>query len=181
MRRTLRLAALAILLAGCQHAPYRTVLNTTTPEQDKRPNNDAVPDAYGIEGRFERVVIVRIKYQADLLVGLQNVVKEKGIRNAVILSGLGSVRSAHLHTVNNRSFPSEDIFIDLPEASADLISVNGFVVDGRVHAHVTLADEQRAFGGHLEPDTTAFTFAVIALGVLNDDIDLGKAQDTTHR
>lgn len=171
----------AFFLAGCQQVHYRTVTNTSSLEQDKLPNSDAVPDAYGIEGRFERVVIVRLKYQADLLAGLQQVVKEKNIRNAVILSGLGSVRSAHFHTVNNRTFPPEDIFIEMPEASADLISVNGFVVDGRVHAHLTMADEHGAIGGHLEPGTTAYTFAVIALGVLNDDMDLSRAQDKNHR
>ena len=71
--------------------------------------------------------------------------------------------------------------IDMPESSADLISVNCFVVDGRVHAHRTMADEHGAFGGHLDPETTAFTFALIALGVLNDDMDLSRAQDKDHR
>lgn len=175
------LGMLAALLTGCQQVNYRTVVNTDSLEQDKLPNSDAVPDAYGVEGKFERVVIVRMKHQADLLAGLQQVVKEKNVKNAVILSGLGSVRSAHFHTVNNRTFPAEDIFIEMPEASADLISVNGFVVNGRVHAHLTMADEHGAYGGHLEPGTTAFTFAVIALGVLNDDMDLSKVQDKNDR
>jgi predicted DNA-binding protein with PD1-like motif len=172
---------LAALGSGCQQVSYRTVLNTDSLEKDKLPNSDSVPDAYGVEARFERVVFVRLKHQADLLAGLQQVVKEKKVKNAVILSGLGSVRSAHFHTVNNRTFPAEDIFVEMPEASADLISVNGFVVNGRVHAHLTMADEHGAFGGHLEPGTTAFTFVVIALAVLNDDVNLSRLQDKDDR
>ena len=44
-----------------------------------------------------------------------------------------------------------------PTAPADLVSMNGYVINGRVHAHVTLADADKAFGGHLEKRTQVFT------------------------
>ncbi len=108
-------------------------------------------------------------------------VKEHRIRNAVILAGIGSVRNYHLHAVSNRVFPSENIFTENPTKPADIVSMNGYVIDGRIHAHMTLADEHRAFGGHLEPGTNVFTFAIVTLGVFKDGVDLTKVDDKTYR
>jgi predicted DNA-binding protein with PD1-like motif len=159
----------------------KEVVKTTTPADDSKPNSASVPDVYAINTQFERVTILRFKYQSDLLAGLERMVKEQNIRNAVILSGAGSVRGYHIHTVSNRTFPSKDIFVKDPTAPADLVSMNGYVMDGRVHAHITLANPQKAFGGHLEPGTEVFTFAIVTLGVLNDKADLSRLDDKTFR
>ena len=99
-------------------------------------------------GNFQRVVVLRFKYQTDLLAGIEKMVKEQNIRNAVILSAVGSVRNYQVHTVSNRTFPSKDTFVQDPTAPADLVSMNGYIIDGRVHAHMMLANPDRAFGGH---------------------------------
>ncbi len=160
----------------------REVTNTSpTPADDLKPNSDQVPEAYAIEGKFDRVVVVRLKYQADLLAGIEKVIKEKNIRNAVILAAAGSVRNYQLHSVSNREFPSKNLFIENTQEPADIVSMNGYVIDGRVHAHMTLTNADRAFGGHLEPRTNVFTFAVVTLGVLNDGVDLSKVDDKSYR
>ena len=151
------------------------------PSEDTRPNSDRVPDVIPSTGSFERVVVLRFKFDTDLLAGLERTVKQEKIRNAVILSGAGSVRGYHVHQVSNRTFPSRNVFEKEPEAPADLIGMNGYVIGGRVHAHVTLADAAHAFGGHLEPDTRVFTFAVVTLGVLNDTVNLDRADDKSLR
>jgi predicted DNA-binding protein with PD1-like motif len=127
------------------------------------------------------VLIFRFKYQADLLAGMEKMVKENKIRNAVILSGAGSVRGYQVHQVSNRTLPSKNMFEKDPTAPADLIGMNGYIINGKVHAHVTLANPDKAFGGHLEPDTEVFTFAIVTVGVLPDDLDLTKLDDKTWR
>ena len=148
---------------------------------DAKPNSSAVPDVYAIEGKFERVVILRFKYDTDLLAGLERMVKEQKIRNAVILAAVGSVRGYHIHQVSNRTLPSKNIFVKDPEAPADIAGMNGYVLDGVLHPHITLADQNHAFGGHLEPGTTVFTFAIVTLGVLADGVDLKRADDKNYR
>lgn len=39
----------------------------------------------------------------------------------------------------------------------------------------------KAFGGHLEPDTTMYTFAMVTLGVLDEGLDLSKIDDWNYR
>jgi uncharacterized protein len=182
--RTLILGLLGLLaLSGIVIAqPTRTeVVKSRTPADDAKPNSDKVPEVYAIAGQFERILVLRFKYEADLLAGLEKMVKENHVRNAVILSGIGSLRGYHVHVVSNRTFPSKNLFIKDPTAPADLTNMNGYVIDGRVHAHVTLANADKAFGGHLEAGTTVFTFAVITVGVLPDGVDLSRLDDKTYR
>lgn len=182
MRTSIVLAAL-IGVAGLVIA-QRTkteVTKATTPADDSKPNSDRVPDAYAAAGQFDRVLVLRFKYDTDLLAGLEKMVRENNIRNAVILSGIGSVKGYHVHAISNREFPSKNIYVKDPTGAADIISMNGYVIDGRIHCHMTMADADKAFGGHLEPGTTVFTFAVVTVGVFKDGIDLSRVDDKTYR
>lgn len=152
-----------------------------SPADDAKANSADVPDVYAISGHFERVVVLRFKFDTDLLAGMERMVKQEKVRNAIILSGIGSVRNYSVHSVGNRAFPSKDVYVKDPTAPADLVSMNGYVIDGRIHAHLTLANADKAFGGHLEPGTNVFTFAIVTLGVLDDKTDLRRIDDKTYR
>jgi predicted DNA-binding protein with PD1-like motif len=157
------------------------VIKATTPHDDAKLNSPTVPDVYAINGHFERVLVFRFKYQTDLLAGLEKMVKEHKVRNAVILAGAGSVRNYHLHAVSNRTFPSRNVYVKDPSAPADIVSMNGYVIDGRIHAHMTMAHAENAFGGHLESGTEVFTFAIVTVGVFDDGVDLSRIDDKTYR
>jgi predicted DNA-binding protein with PD1-like motif len=160
----------------------REIVNAAPkPEDDTKANSAKVPDVYAIPTQFERVLILRFKFDTDLLGGIEKMVKQEKIRNAVILAGAGSVRGYQVHQVSNRDFPSKNLFVKDPTAPADMISMNGYIMDGKIHAHVTLADPERAFGGHLEPGTTVFTFAIVTIGVLKDGADLSHLDDKAYR
>lgn len=154
---------------------------SANPAQDARPNNDRVPDVYAVTGHLQRVVVLRFKYNTDLLAGLEKMVKQEKIHNAVILSAFGSVRNYQVHQVATRDFPVKDSILTNPTAPADLLGMSGFVIGGRVHPHITLAGPNGAFGGHLEPGTNVFTYAIVTLGVLDDDLDFSKLDDWTYR
>jgi predicted DNA-binding protein with PD1-like motif len=157
------------------------VIKATTPHDDAKPNSPTVPDVYAISGHFERILVFRFKYQTDLLAGLEKMVKEHKVRNAVILAGAGSVRNYHIHAVSNRTFPSKNVYVKDPSAPADIVSMNGYVIDGRIHAHMTMADAENAFGGHLEAGTDVFTFAIVTVGVFDEGVDLSRIDDKTYR
>jgi predicted DNA-binding protein with PD1-like motif len=182
MRKLIQIFGFLAIFNLAAAQPTRTeVTNTTSTAVDNKTNSDTVPDVYALSGQFDRVLVLRFKYQADLLAGLDRMVKENKIKNAVILSGIGSVRSYHYHTVSNGSFPSRNIFVKNPTGAADIAGMNGYVIDGRVHAHITFADANKAFGGHLEPGTSVFTFAIVTVGVFKDGIDLKGVDDKNYR
>ena len=59
--------------------------------------------------------------------------------------------------------------------------MNGYIINGKIHAHMTLAKPDRAFGGHLEPGTAVFAFAMVTVGVMNEDVDFAGLDDKTIR
>ena len=160
----------------------REVVNAAKdPADDAKGLSSKVPDVYAVSTQFERIVILRFKFDADLLAGLEKMIKQEKIQNAIIINGTGSVRGYQVHQVSNRTFPSKNMMVKDPTQPADIAGMSGFVVNGVLHPHITLAVPDHAFGGHLEPGTTVFTFAVVTLGVLKDGTDLTHLDDKSYR
>lgn len=182
MRTLIPVLALLTLVIPAPAQPVRTEMSSATMRVgDSKSNSGTVPEAYAIAGQFDRVLVLRFKNDTDLLAGLQRMAKEQKIRNAVILSGIGSVKSYHYHTVINGTFPSKNVFVNNPNGPADIAAMNGYILNGRVHAHVTFSDPDKAFGGHLESGTRVFTFAIVTVGVLNNGVDLSRVDDKNYR
>ena len=73
--------------------------------------------------------------------------------------------------VSDKNLPPAE---EYPKASVakDLIAVQGYIINRRVHAHITLSDENSVIGGHLEPGTKALTFFILTIGVLPDVLEI---------
>ena len=42
-------------------------------------------------------------------------------------------------------------------------------------------EPEEAFGGHLEPGTNVFTFAIVTIGVMSDAVDFNHLDDKAYR
>ncbi|HON01239.1 MAG TPA: DNA-binding protein [Acidobacteriota bacterium] len=120
---------------------------------------------------FERIVVAHLGPGTDLLEGLQKVASAERIHNGVILAGIGSVTDYHFHVVSDKNLPPAETY---PQASVakDLTSLQGYILGGRIHAHMTLSDENSVVGGHVEPGTKALTFFIVTIGVLPSELEL---------
>lgn len=183
MGRIMRLfIALLISAALAAQESHREIVNASPhPADDTKPNSDRVPDVYAISGQFDRIVVLRFKFGTDLLAGIEKMVQQEKIRNAVILAGAGSVRGYQVHQVSNRDFPSKNMFVKNPTQPADMIGMNGYIINGKIHAHMTLATPDHVFGGHLEPGTEVFTFGIVTIGVMKAGTDFSRLDDKTYR
>ncbi len=138
------------------------------------------PPAYTLAAPISRMVLIRLRNKTDVLEGLTTAIEKEGIRNAVIVGGFGSVIRYHVHAVTAQEPPFGNEFVRVDKAM-DVLDVSGYVIDGRLHPHITLADEKVATGGHLEPDTHVLTFLNVALAVLPDDASLARFDDWEWR
>jgi predicted DNA-binding protein with PD1-like motif len=116
---------------------------------------------------IKRIVMVRINPEDDILLGLRQAVKEHSIKNAVILTGFGSVRKSHFHVVMSNDLPPAESY-PKSEQPLDVVAIGGLIIDGRIHAHIDFSDERNGFGGHLEEGCLALTFIVVALADLGE-------------
>ena len=129
---------------------------------------------------LKNLIYIRLNPQDDLLLGLREAVARNGIKNAVILSGIGSVVSHNYHVVSSSVNPPLQSFI-AGEAPADILNINGYVINGRIHAHVVYSDKNIAYGGHLEEGSRILTFSAITMAEVDADFDkldsIGKIED----
>lgn len=180
MRKWIQAGALFAMTGTLAAQITQKEITKATPD-DARPNSDKVPEVYAIPGQFQRILVLRFKYDTDLLAGIESMVKQHKIRNAVILAGAGSVRNYSIHSVSNRTLPSKNIFTTNPTEPADIVSMNGYIINGMIHCHMTMTTGEKAFGGHLEPGTTVFTFGIVTVGVMSDDVDFTHLDDKSYR
>jgi predicted DNA-binding protein with PD1-like motif len=120
-----------------------------------------------------RVVVVRLNTDDDILQGLTRAVAEHTIRHAAITGAIGSVKRYHFHVVSTADMPPQDAFVRV-DHPADIVGLSGFILDGRVHAHITLSDAARAVGGHLEEGCQVLAFCLITVIEL-PELDLTEA------
>ncbi len=114
------------------------------------------------ETQSKRLVMVRVNPGEDLLEAIREAVDERQISNGAILSGAGSLSRYRVHVVKTTSLPPGDVFFE-EEGPFDILTLTGVVINGRVHAHITLSNTDKAMGGHLEEGCTVLTFAMLTI------------------
>lgn len=114
-----------------------------------------------------RFIALRLDPGDDLLLSMREAVREQGVQNAAILSGVGSLDRYHYHVVKTTNMPPGNIF-EKGEGPFDILTVTGLVVNGEVHAHVAFSNTEQAFGGHIEEGCRVLTFAVIVMAEARD-------------
>jgi predicted DNA-binding protein with PD1-like motif len=162
--KTILLAAVGIQLALCSPAMKA----------------EDAPAVHTIPSPINRVVVVRLKNKTDILEGLKQAIEREKIKNAVIISGFGSVGAYNIHVVSNMDLPYKNTFTKA-SGPFDVLTVSGMVIGGNIHAHITLSNLRKTTGGHLEPGTSVLTFASITLGVLSDSANLARIDDPEWR
>ena len=73
------------------------------------------------EDKETGVVVVALRYGDGLLESLREVAQRANIHTGVVISGIGSLRKGHIHTVVSNKYPPTDEYIQLePEVPVEL-------------------------------------------------------------
>lgn len=124
------------------------------------------------QAQIKKLHILRIEMGQDLLTALQKAIQEAEISQGVILAGIGSLVTYHVHVVGAKRRPVPNIYMH-GSGCFDLLAMQGYILDGRVHAHISLSNPVEAVGGHLEPGCEVYTFAIITVAEL-ETLSLGN-------
>jgi predicted DNA-binding protein with PD1-like motif len=139
-------------------------------------------------GGTGRVIVIRLKTGSDLLQSLIEIIDEKGLKAAVILSGVGLLSRANLR--NCKSLPEKFPITDQNrsyqcfEFPLEILTISGNIslAEGKthVHSHLTLSyvdnETIRVIGGHMIEGCIVHGFAEIILMELVD-VEMVKEYD----
>ncbi len=120
---------------------------------------------------IRRLVLACLDSGDDLLLSRRQAVAESGIQHGLVLTGIGSLSRYHVHVVKTTNLPPGDVFFE-QEDPFDILCLSGYILEGRVHAHLTVSDTEKAIGGHLEEGCRVLTFAVVTLAQTDAAADL---------
>ncbi len=115
--------------------------------------------------RFGRIVILSFDRGEKLREGIREKLKELGIKNAVLLSAIGTLEKARFHRIKHTHARPEDEIFEV-EAPIELASIDGVVADGEPHFHMVFQDFSRAYAAHLEDGSVVCYLAEIVLAEL---------------
>jgi predicted DNA-binding protein with PD1-like motif len=98
-----------------------------------------------------------------LLEGIQEAVKQHDIKNGIIISGIGTLKTCRMHYITTTDMPPRDAIFTLKKP-LELTAINGIIANGEPHLHITVTcGENEAYGGHLEPGSELAYLAEITI------------------
>lgn len=114
------------------------------------------------EGNIKRILAIRLRPGNDLLKGLEEVCKEKQIKNGVILSAIGSLDGAYfcnpIEITEKKAGYGYGEILQL-SGPIELVNASGMICHNKneeisLHIHISLSDRYgNAHGGHLVEGT----------------------------
>lgn len=105
---------------------------------------------------------IRLEKGADLKASIEEICQKNGFNTCVVLSAVGCVYQAKFRRAKATSYfeKVEDY---------EIVAMTGTVSQGKVHMHISLADDSGAVvGGHLEKGCFINTTCELVLGVLDE-------------
>ncbi len=109
---------------------------------------------------ISRVHILRVDPGEDVLCMVREFLAQADIRQAIVMGGYGTLAAHSLHWVTHNRIPTNNAF-GREQAGIEILGMNGLVVDGEPHIHLTLATQQGAYGGHMEEGCKAYVLCEI--------------------
>ena len=106
--------------------------------------------------------VVRVDPGKDVLLTIEEFIKEKGIIQGMVVMGYGTLSQVSQHWVTHNKFPTDNLF-ETWDGGFELLSMNGMIVAGSAHIHFTGASSKGAFGGHLEEGCICYVLTEIGI------------------
>jgi len=108
-------------------------------------------------------VVVALEPGEMLLESIRRAAQERGVRNGVVVSGIGTLKNLRMHYITRTDFPPADEVVDIARP-LELLSVSGIIADGEPHLHVVVScGMEEVYAGHLEDRSEVAYLAEIAM------------------
>jgi hypothetical protein len=115
------------------------------------------------ESKETGVVVVQMEPGDMLLECLRDFLREADIHTGVLMTGIGSLSKAHIHTILTNVNPVEELYLHI-DGPLEVTNFMGLIANYEPHVHITMCTPQMKFyGGHLEDGCQILTLSEITL------------------
>lgn len=116
-----------------------------------------------LEDKETGIVIVGLRRGELLLESLREVARQADIHSGVVMTGIGSLTKARIHTVMTNNYPPGDEMVEL-EGPLEVVQFGGIIANYEPHIHISLWDVDKNYqGGHLEEGCAVLTLSEISI------------------
>lgn len=109
-----------------------------------------------------RLIVLNFERGEKLLEGTREKLRELGVKNAVLVSAIGTFSKARMHRVTTLDPKPMDEIICV-EAPMELSAAQGIVANGEPHFHMVFSDLTTTYSGHLEEESIVLYLAELVL------------------
>jgi predicted DNA-binding protein with PD1-like motif len=117
-----------------------------------------------------RIFLLRLDPGDYVLESINELVSKEKIKDAVIISAIGTLDRCVLHMVTTTGYPPKEFFKRWEDKPLELASIMGIIADGKPHLHGVVSDQEYAYAGHLEEGCRTLYLAEIVIIELKDAI-----------
>ncbi len=112
----------------------------------------------------ETGIVFTILEPGDLVLeSIGEVARQAGIHTGVLMTGIGSLSKARIHTVLTNNHPVEELYLDI-DGPLEVSNFNWLIASYEPHIHITMVDPQmKIYAGHLEPGCAVLTLAEFSI------------------
>ncbi|MBS7653873.1 MAG: DNA-binding protein [Candidatus Bathyarchaeia archaeon] len=118
--------------------------------------------------KIGRIFLLRLDPGDYVLESVNELVHKEKIKDAVIISAIGTLDHCVLHMVTTTGYPPKEFFRRWEDKPLELTSIMGIIADGKPHLHAVVSDRECAYAGHLEEGCRTLYLAEIAIIELKD-------------
>lgn len=116
----------------------------------------------------KQFLVIRLDRGDMLLESIEEAARQAGVTDGYIASCIGTLDIAKLHLVMTTGYPPVETYPTIV-GPLELNSAAGILANGELHAHVTLSDSERCYGGHLEPGSRILYLGEVVLRIFSSD------------
>lgn len=109
-----------------------------------------------------RIITICLRRGELLLEGIEQAIMENDIRDAVLVSCIGTLSSMTWHRVTTLDARPKEEYPTV-RGPLELCAMQGAVVEGKPHFHIVCADQNGTYAGHLEPGCEVLYLAEVVL------------------
>ncbi len=143
------------------------------------------------EYNFEKVAVIKINENSDVLESIKDYCRQNNVRGAVIFGGVGGLKK--LKCRNAKCFSStlpykqEQLFVKTVEKPLEILNLSGWIArndknEPIIHSHISCSyfdnNDIKTVGGHFMSGSLAWIMTTVTIGILKEKLSVKLDEET---